>query len=111
MCVDNVVVKPDGYMEFNIVWGVTLSGRVNRAIKHPDTGNPNMYVTDNLGNRYDHVEVGGAAAELTTLLHTQTAWGWYLFPPARPGATEFAFHDDDQHVQVPGIVLLHPEGE
>ena len=31
--------------------------------KFSDTGNKNMYLVDDLGNRYDHIETRGAAVD------------------------------------------------
>jgi hypothetical protein len=47
-----------------------------------------MNVSDDLGNRYDHVRVGGEAARNTYFYRNgpYPADGWYLFPAVRPGA-------------------------
>jgi hypothetical protein len=69
-----------------------------------------MNITDNLGNRYDHVATGGAAAQTTYFYRIggpYSADGWYLFPAANSGATVFTFHDDDQQLMIDNIVLSH----
>lgn len=108
MCVESVVVRPDGYMQFNISWtAYFLPGSAyDELTKFSDEGNPNMYVVDNLGNRYDHVALGGTAAEDVTFRQYETVEGWYLFPPAQEGAVSFTFHDDDLDASIQDIVLL-----
>ena len=109
MCVTSVQIRLDGQMKFNIRWSVEfLNNAISWVCKGSDVGNPNMNATDNFGNRYDHVQLGGAAAQQTCFYRGSGpafADGWYLFPTAKPGATVFIFHDDDQHVAIGNIVL------
>ena len=74
-------------------------------IKNPDTDNRNMYITDNLGIKINHMKVGGAAAEKIKLTSGEKVYGWFLFPKPAERAYEFAFHDDDQQMVVEGIRL------
>lgn len=107
-CIESVEVRSDGYMQFNFTWTAYVQGsRWQWLIKYSDAGNRNMYVTDNLGNRYDHVDMGGVAPTETRFFHGETIRGWFLFPPAKPGAISLTFHDDDQGKQFEGIVLRH----
>jgi hypothetical protein len=107
-CIESVDVRSDGRMQFNFAWTAHVQGtRWQWLIKYSDVGNRNMYVTDNLGNRYDHVELGGEAPKDSKFYEGQTIRGWFLFPPAKPGAMSFTFHDDDQKKQYVGIVLAH----
>lgn len=103
-CVESVEVRTDGYMKVNVTWQAILPSTAP-IVKYSDVGNTNMYLVDNLGNRYDHVEVGDAAAHDVRIYAYETVRGWFLFPPARAGATTFTFYDDDQHVRIEGIVL------
>lgn len=96
-------------MEFNVVWVVAVmaigdTGRPPLQM-NSDTGNTNMYLTDNLGRRYDHIATGGAAALGGALPWGQetTLTGAFVFPPAQPGATGFVFHDDDQGVVISNL--------
>lgn len=93
-------------MEFTVTWSVNfLSG--TDARKKSDTYNRNMYLIDNLGHRYDHIGTGGAA-QLGGSAHQgqfTVMDGTFLFPPAQPGASVFTFHDDDQHVTIPNLML------
>lgn len=108
-CLWSVEVRTDGRMQFNFRWGaVHVKGTgYDFLIKYSDEGNRNMYITDDLGNRYDHVEIGGAAQGEHRMYEGQFVEGWFLFEPAKPGITAFTFHDDDQHKTFDGIVLLH----
>jgi len=65
-----------------------------------------MYVVDNLGNRYDHIEVGGTAGESRGMSDGDTLTGWFEFPPPDPDALYFTFYDDDQGAQLGRIVLF-----
>ncbi len=103
-CVLNVNVLANGSMVFNVSWKSLIS---NVSItKKSDLNNPNMYLTDNLGNRYNHVEVGGDAALRIKMEPKQVIYGYFAFPPALPGATSFQFHDSDQGEVISEIVLL-----
>ena len=76
-----------------------------RVNKKSDVGNTLVYVTDNLGHRYDQVAAGGAFAQSMTMEHKVPAAGWFRFPPPQPGAHTFTFRMDDQHVVIENIVL------
>jgi hypothetical protein len=104
-CVDKVVVRTDGAMEFHVRWiGAELYyGLIDKG---SDAGNRNMDVVDDRGRRYDHFETRGTAAERTRLDDRfPQAAGAFVFPAPAPGATNFVFRDDDQHVRVEGIAL------
>lgn len=102
-CVDKVVVTPSGQLELAVSWRASgLSGRT--LDKGSDTGNEKMYLVDNLGNRYHHVETRGAAADGGQLTYDhEVLRGVFVFPPAKLGAREFSFRDDDQNVVISGI--------
>lgn len=111
-CVTGVRIRFDGQMYFDYRWSVEfLDPNVTSIYKNSDANNFNMYITDNLGNRYDHVDTGGAAATLVYFYPwgPTSADGWFMFPAKRTGATIFAFHDDDNDpVTVIGdLVLVH----
>jgi hypothetical protein len=104
-CVKSVEILTNGYMKFNFSWTVHLQD-VAYVNKHSDRGNTNMYVYDNLGNYYYHVEVGGAADEYIQMYDGDTLEGWFLFQPARAGASVFTFRDADQGIKIEPIDLL-----
>jgi hypothetical protein len=67
-----------------------------------------MYLTDDLGNRYNHISVGGGAAKDIAMKNGESIVGWFIFPPAQPGVSAFTFHDSDNDIAIKGIVLSDP---
>jgi hypothetical protein len=104
-CVTTVTIQADGYMKFGFSWTAYFPPSVPYITKYSDAGNRNMYITDNAGHRYDHVQVGGAAHG-AWLFNGETKGGWFLFPPAERDATTFAFYDDDHGEVITDIVLV-----
>ena len=96
-CVTSVTILPNGNMQVMFSW-TALTGGVFKIVKPPDTGNTNLYLTDDLGNRYDHSQSGGAANLQVEIYDGQTVEGWFLFPAPSAGAQYFIFHDDDNLV-------------
>ena len=113
LCVNSVEVLDDAKMMFHISWGarigegaLTSGGSPATALSKPsDKGNPNMYVTDSLGNRYDFTDLGGAASEDTIIRKDENVEGWFLFPPPHADAKLFTFHDDDNFWAIAGVSL------
>ncbi len=92
LCVESVEVNPDGTAKFNVSWTAEIAedliveGQlIDRLAKQSDLGNVNMYITDNRGNRYDFIDLGGAAKEETIILNRETVMGWFLPPPTQGG--------------------------
>ena len=112
VCVESVLVNPGGQMRFDVSWepqieeGLIVDGQlVNALAKLSDEGNTNMYVIDDRGNRYDFVDLGGAAREETVIPTGEKATGWFLFSPPQDKARRFTFLDDDRDWAIAGIVL------
>jgi hypothetical protein len=103
-CVNTVIVREDLTMQFNVSWKVNGSGY--RVTKHSDADNPDMFLEDNLGNRYKHTGTAGCVAETAVFPGGGTCAGWFIFPAAKPGATSFRFYDMDNNIYVDDIVLL-----
>jgi len=96
-CVESIEVPEQGDMLFIVAWHLDTRFSHGQIIKESDEGNVLMYLTDNLGNRYDHVAVGGAARDQTKVgFPGTTLRGEFWFPLPKPGAVEFIFHDDNQ---------------
>ena len=97
-------------MQFNAIWFVNLKGApFGSGHKYPDVGNASLYVTDNLGRRYDFIELSGAARDNSEYVASNPEnSGWYVTSPAKAGATSFTFHVDDQGIAITGIVLTPP---
>ncbi len=93
------------------MWSIPTKGSPFAAGRKPsDVGNTNLYVIDNVGNRYDFIELSGTArdSEDFTVSSVPTHTGWYVTGPAKPGATPFTFHVDDQGIATSGIALAPP---
>ena len=102
-CVETVVVAASGRLDLMVSWKASsLAG--GTIDKGSDTGNKKMYLVDNLGNRYDHIETRGAAADGGRLsVDNPILRGIFVFPAPRLGATAFTFRDDDQNLTINGI--------
>jgi hypothetical protein len=109
MCITSVAIDASKNMRFNVFWTARAeSGEYRTIYKGSDVENRNMYLVDNLGNRYDHIDTGGSASlDDQFYINEETHEGWYLFPPAMPGASSFTFHDDDQQVSFDNIVFTN----
>ncbi|MBN2085208.1 MAG: hypothetical protein JW748_08265 [Anaerolineales bacterium] len=103
-CVDSVNVRADSTMQFNVSWLVATWGYAVK--KYPDTDNNNIFIKDNLGNKYAHIETGNCAAEIRIIAGRSKCTGWFLFNPAIPGATSFSFFDTTHGVRIDEIKLL-----
>ncbi|MGB7537562.1 MAG: hypothetical protein WBM17_03405 [Anaerolineales bacterium] len=103
-CVNTVNVHDDLTMQFNVSWKIDAPWY--QVTKHSDADNPDMFLEDNLGNRYKHTGTGGCAAETAVFQGAGTCAGWFIFPAAKPGATSFRFYDMDNKIFVDDIVLL-----
>ncbi len=105
VCVTNVQERIDGNLNILTRWTATfLVGGPYSVTKYSDAGNTQMYLRDSLGHRYDHIDLIGAAAQNITFTSAfTTTTGGYVFPGRAPGATVFAFHDDDQGTVIADI--------
>jgi hypothetical protein len=85
---------------------------------HPKSTSFAFYLVDNLGNKYLHSRMGGAADSDWPIQSPDYLMGyddqngrpnepisWWEFAPARPGASSFTFVDDEHRVRVGPIVL------
>lgn len=103
LCIAWVKVRPDLKMIFGYV--ITLSGIPQGELveAHSDENNPNMYITDNLGNQYASI---GYSAETALNIEGGFRFERTLEFPAPPrGAITFTFHDDDNGMQIPNITI------
>jgi hypothetical protein len=111
ICLTTVEVLEDYSMKFNVQWHIIIDWW-NHGTKYSDEKNTNIYLTDDLGNYYPHFAVGGCAA--LTITHQYAADekcnGWFLFPPAKPGAKSFNYFDLNNSVSFDKIVLLQKTG-
>lgn len=105
-CVLNVVVREDKKMQWNVSWQWNLPDYPS-ILKVAFTSNKEFYVVDDLGNRYDHFEVGGCGAEKLRMKDDETCTGYYMFPLPRPNARIFTFVDTNNQLlhTIPNVVL------
>ena len=105
-CVVRIEVDRNGFMTFIVTWTAYMPPYMTI---HKGAYEGNMYLTDDLGNRYNHIATSGSAgSEYNFEFSGDTTQGVYIFPPARPGATVFTFHDDDNRDVVANLVLINP---
>lgn len=109
-CVWYIEILKSGKMRVTVSWDAEYDiDRLNQsARKESDSKNENMYMRDNLGNHYNHIDVGGDAAKVIGFWGKETFSGWFLFPEPKPGATYFTFVDWDNHIEIPNMMLTSP---
>jgi hypothetical protein len=115
-CVHTVVVNDDSTMKFNVLWHYACKNPWNNTagcpalIKLASSTNKTKYLTDDLENEYYYSAAGGAAAHEDQLDPNATIAGWFLFPPAKRGATAFQFIDLNNNFAIDNIILLPKTG-
>lgn len=98
-CVTSVSLDEKGYLTLFFRWTLTTSSQNLGINIESDANNQNMYILDDLGNRWDHIATGGAANQNKTLTNGKSYDGWFQFPPLPPEAKGFYFVDDDNQVR------------
>lgn len=104
-CVTGVTVNINRHLIFSVTWKLSNLPGGFSVSKRSDEGNRKMYLTDNLGNRYDHVAGGGAAYTSVGVGDGVPVSGWFDFGSSAIGAFTFAFHDDDNGILIGGMFL------
>lgn len=94
-CVDNITVLQDGKLKVFMSWSVSGISSTFGVTVADDSENHNMYLTDDMGNRLDHIETGGGTDETVSLFNGQNKQGWFLFSAPDANSTFYLFHDDD----------------
>ncbi|MEM7035308.1 MAG: hypothetical protein AAF629_37560, partial [Chloroflexota bacterium] len=107
-CITTIAIRPDGTMQVNIFWAVQNLNQNVTITKFSDVDNTNIYLTDNFGNRLDHIGGGGAMSQQVNIDNGESVEGWFLFPALDAQATSFIFHDDDNQVQTSPILKQWP---
>ena len=118
-CIIQVDVTPD-VIRFYGQWKIKLvRGSFRSGIYHLNSRNV-TYVVDNLGNKYVHGRLGGAADEDRIIQSPDYLMGykdnqnaryphepdsWWEFEPAKPGATLFTFVNDKYGFRIGPITL------
>ena len=104
LCITSIVVQDANAMLLNATW--TL-GQINgpyhnvngpsQARLPPWNGSSHaIYLTDNLGRRYDFVDLSGAARDGGNSGPYGVITGVFTFPAPLRGATQLTYHDDDR---------------
>ena len=106
-CILAVTIEPNGQMIYNVSWTIHFHNPVFKT-KRSDAGNSNIYLLDNLGNRYDHISAGGGAARDTRVMTGETVIGWFKFNSAQEGAISFTFYHDDYGFNFSGMSFFDP---
>jgi hypothetical protein len=109
VCIPGVEVLEDSRMRFDVEYSLEpLEDEESEVVRASDRGNRNIFLTDDLGGRYDILESGGCAnEEMRTTMEAIECMGWFLFPPAHDGAASFDFHyslADSSEQTTPSII-------
>lgn len=104
-CVTSVTVNSNRHMIFAVTWTLSNIPSGFTVTKRSDKGNKKMYLTDNLGNRYNHIAGGDAAYASVVVTDGSPVSGWFDFGEPPVDAFTFTFHDDDNGITIGGISL------
>jgi hypothetical protein len=106
-CINDIRVDEKRHMFFNVSWTASnVPNPPGYIIKPSDKNNYQIYLMDNLGNRYDQAAGGGAAHRGTNLENDLPHPGWFEFGSPPAGALNFDFHDANNHLVIKDIVLI-----
>jgi hypothetical protein len=106
-CINDIRVDKKRHMFFNVSWTASnVPNPPGYIIKHSDKNNYQIYLTDNLGNRYDQAAGGGAAYRDTHLENDLPHPGWFEFGSPPVGAIKFNYYDKNNHLVIKDIVLI-----
>lgn len=94
-CVTSVSLMNDKNLRVNFRWKLINSSLNHGVSIAADTNNQNMYIVDNLGNRWDHVSTGGGTNQNVILNIGEYKEGWFIFPLLPPESSGFYFVDED----------------
>ena len=118
-CIIQVDVTPD-VLRFYGQWKIKLVKGTFRGLIYHLNSRDFTYVVDNVGNKYAHARLGGAADEDRWIQSPDYLMGykdnqnasfphepdsWWEFEPAKPGATSFTFVNDKYGFRIGPITL------
>ena len=109
-CITSIEVVRDASMVVNITWK-SINSNGGCYTEDSNANNRAMYMTDDLGNRYDHEGAGGDLARniVNTCGGDVNYSGWFYFPPPAAGAKVLTYHDEDQKLEISDLVLENPQ--
>jgi hypothetical protein len=106
-CINDIRLDNKRHMFFNVSWMASnVPNPPGYFIKPSAKNSDQVYLMDNLGNRYDQAAGGGAAHRDTHLENNLPQPGWFEFGSPPVEALKFNFHDDDNHLVIKDIVLI-----
>ncbi len=93
VCLMNVNIYQDGRMEFDMYYAVVPPPNFEGDVSVLIPGNDRrIALTDNINNTYAFTSFGGCTnKDIKTTKTPKACNGWFVFPPAKPGATSFTF--------------------
>lgn len=108
-CVTGAHIFEYGDMLLNVQWTIRNIPNNIELTKLPDTDNPYIYLTDNLGNSYKQFQAGDGAAQTVVMQNGVPLDGWFMFMPAKQGANTFVYHNDSLGIVLGPIVITNPQ--
>jgi hypothetical protein len=107
-CILSVEIMRDRKMKFKVTWELHGVGEHINMWKRSDANNRNMFLMDELGNKYHHYETGYCAAKRTRIYNDEPCQGYFMFPAPKEGAKRFIFFDNDQGVAIEVSMVTTP---
>jgi predicted Ser/Thr protein kinase len=98
MCADSATLSPDR-LQVQVSWSAEMPAGA-KLIKRSDANNPNVYLLDSSGQRYNHGNVGGDAGRDVEVLQGRVLRGWYDFPAVSPNLSPVSLVDEDQSMKL-----------
>lgn len=110
MCVASIVVRAAHEMQVNVIWTLMPHPEVNLLVSLPahDPNSQAVYLMDRNGQRYDQIQLEGAARDGGNGTVGIVLSGYYLFPPAAAGARQFSLVISDKDRTISNLTLGVP---
>jgi hypothetical protein len=105
-CVTGVRVNSERHMFYDVSWAVSNVTDPLGYVNKDSYNSRDIYLTDNLGNRYDHIAGGGEAYRSSILETDKPSSGWFEFGASPVDALRFDFHDKIDHILISEITLI-----
>jgi len=103
--ITDFVINEDYSAVVFCTWSVSGTfGTYDYISKSSDSFNPDMYLYDDLNNKYPIYYTTGAAEDGCSLRANEAANGTFIFVGLDPNARRIVFRDDDQSAE---MILFH----
>jgi hypothetical protein len=95
--IESVEVYENLEIGLNIKWDLSIQNGFGlySIAKYSDYLNPDMYLTDNLGNHYSMIDAFGYGVGYISTTSNTSENGTLVYPPVLNGIELLIFHDDD----------------